>query len=373
MISGFAILVLQTQLFGNAIQDELEKIDNITISEENLSFSNENAFLDEKIELGNLIQKASVEELVYILHNPQKQAHIDFFLYMCADKLSVDQYIDFIFELSKAPSENISENTWEKILFPSFQNRGILEYNYRDPRVISSLISIKAILKKSPLIEIMNDIQQGISLKKSLERKFERYHDNFGILPIKKNVKYLQAIKLMGLSTAWYEIKELVEQAKKEDPEQFDKNKQFAALESHLVSLSVNYSFKEILQQSEFIFMKEASPESIDFRTEKGIALLNAIGNSKKILFQQICLEGEPEIREMYIDILYLTIFDSKDWGIFLSLLGNNDKNIRQYAYNKIKYLGDIDLDTPLDQVKIDSLVQKYQLFKDNTESQIKQ
>jgi len=369
VISGLAILLLQIQLLGNTIQDELEKFGNMVISEEDFLHSNENIVLAQKTKLGILIQKASVKELVDTLHNLQRQNHIDFFLYICADKLSVDQYINFIFELSKSKNENISKNTWGKILFPNFQKRGILEYNYRDPKVNATLVACKILLIDSPIFNLINDIQKGICLKKSLARKFERYHDNFSVLPIKENAQYLPAIKLMALCVAWYEMKELIEQAKQEDSKQFSGNRQFVELESHLSTQSLKYSFEEILQQSGFIFAKEASPESIDFTTEKGAALLDAISGSKGILFQQISLEEKREIKEMYIDILYLTIFNSSDWRVFLSLLGDDDRNIRQYAYNRIEYLGKIDLDTPLTKTGIDSLAQKYHLFKDNRDS----
>lgn len=365
MISGLAILMLQTQLLGNMIQDELNGVDNITISETDFQSNNDKDFLDKKNKLGNLIQKASAKELGYILYRPQKQIHIDFFLYVCSDWLSVDQYIDFIFELSKTPNENISEDTWRKILFPGYRNNEILAYNYRDPRVISSLIAITAAIKNPSMVEAIKDIQQGISLKKSLSYKIEGYHDNFNILPIKSNDAYSNAIKLMAMRVALYDIKVLIEQAQKENPSSKESN-DFAALKNALSSSDDNFSMEDILNNSAFIFAKDASPE---FSIDKRDIFVKVIANSEAIIIQQVNMEKISEIQEMYMDIIYLSISDFNDWCNFLSLLKNANKCIRQYVYNKIKYVGQIDLDSPLTQAAIDFLAKKYQLFKENSKN----
>lgn len=359
-----------TRIFAMPLDEALKLAKSIIPAETQTPLS---AYMDtvQFRELLSVIREMSAADLARMLISKKDCSDGEILISATEKALTVDQYLELL--SSMLQTINDDKTFIQRLLFPRYDKRGVLALNYQTSTVKEIVAHAKTRCQKdSDFQNLLKNIEQGIEYKNIISQKMAGVQDNFATFPVLNFKRDWESIRILGLAIYKHDVDKLVS-ALESNAELAKSVQENIQLYHNIMKDDSRFSRSEALENSTILFDAQKPLMQIDLRDPQVLLLYKAIKNGHTLLLEQIVKTNDCEIRKVSIDSLYLTISSINDWRNYLSLLMLDDKNIRQYAYGKIKYVGQIDLDSPLTLEAIDSLAQKYQLFKDKSEDQIKQ
>ena len=359
-----------TRIFAMPLDEALKLAKSVIPAETQIPLS---AYMDtvQFRALLSVIREMSAADLARMLISKRDCSDGEILISATEKALTVDQYLELLSFMLQTINDD--KTFIQRLLFPRYDKRGVLALNYQTSTVKEIVAHAKTRCQKdSDFQNLLKNIEQGIEYKNIISQKMAGVQDNFATFPAVNFKRDWESIRIIGLAIYKHDVDKLVS-ALESNAELAKSAQENIQLYHNIMKDDSRFSRSEALENSTILFDAQKPLMQIDLRDTQVLLLYKAIKNGHTLLLEQIVKTNDCEIRKVSIDSLYLTISSINDWRNYLSLLMLDDKNIRQYAYDKIKYVGQIDLDSPLTPAAIDSLAQKYQLFKDKREDQIKQ
>ena len=359
-----------TRIFAMPLDEALKLAKSVIPAETQIPLS---AYMDtvQFRALLSVIREMSAADLARMLISKRDCSDGEILISATEKALTVDQYLELLSFMLQTINDD--KTFIQRLLFPRYDKRGVLALNYQTSTVKEIVAHAKTRCQKdSDFQNLLKNIEQGIEYKNIISQKMAGVQDNFATFPAVNFKRDWESIRIIGLAIYKHDVDKLVS-ALESNAELAKSAQGNIQLYHNIMKDDSRFSRSEALENSTILFDAQKPLMQIDLRDTQVLLLYKAIKNGHTLLLEQIVKTNDCEIRKVSIDSLYLTISSINDWRNYLSLLMLDDKNIRQYAYDKIKYVGQIDLDSPLTPAAIDSLAQKYQLFKDKREDQIKQ
>ena len=360
-----------TRIFAMPLDEALKLAKSVIPAENQIPLS---AYMDtvQFRALLSVIREMSAADLARMLISKRDCSDGEILISATEKALTVDQYLELLSFMLQTINDD--KTFIQRLLFPRYDKRGVLALNYQTSTVKEIVAHAKTRCQKdSDFQNLLKNIEQGIEYKNIISQKMAGVQDNFATFPAVNFKRDWESIRIIGLAIYKHDVDKLVRSALESNAELAKSAQENIQLYHNIMKDDSRFSRSEALENSTILFDAQKPLMQIDLRDTQVLLLYKAIKNGHTLLLEQIVKTNDCEIRKVSIDSLYLTISSINDWRNYLSLLMLDDKNIRQYAYDKIKYVGQIDLDSPLTPAAIDSLAQKYQLFKDKREDQIKQ
>lgn len=351
-----------TRIFAMPLDEALKLAKSVIPAETQIPLS---AYMDtvQFRALLSVIREMSAADLARMLISKRDCSDGEILISATEKALTVDQYLELLSFMLQTINDD--KTFIQRLLFPRYDKRGVLALNYQTSTVKEIVAHAKTRCQKdSDFQNLLKNIEQGIEYKNIISQKMAGVQDNFATFPAVNFKRDWESIRIIGLAIYKHDVDKLVS-ALESNAELAKSAQENIQLYHNIMKDDSRFSRSEALENSTILFDAQKPLMQIDLRDTQVLLLYKAIKNGHTLLLEQIVKTNDCEIRKVSIDSLYLTISSINDWRNYLSLLMLDDKNIRQYAYDKIKYVGQIDLDSPLTPAAIDSLAQKYQLFKD--------